>query len=375
MKRDITNIWKNIQELDLRPIRESAERYVKIALIGEEGVGKRTLAEQMRNDPDRPEVRTMSPLMITDLDGAIQIGDVDMIILMVDATAATMVREQNLLDSSYLKTKNMIIFYNKVDLLPDEKPVIPWLEISGANKLYGSAQDRDFLLKVFAPTVVAGLPELQLALGRRFPLFRESIAHNLINDTCLANAAYSLGTGLAEIVPVLDIPLNIADFIVLTKAQALLVYKLGLALGLSKDWQYYIGEFGSVVGSGFIWRQIARQLVGLIPVWGIVPKVAVAYSGTYVVGHVVLQWYLTGRHVSRKRMGEISRQAFKQGKKVARNLLAKMPRPSLIRRKGKVLPPLSTDQICHNCGTANDFDANFCKNCGESLLQEAGKVK
>jgi uncharacterized protein (DUF697 family) len=375
MKRDITNIWKNIQELDLRPIRELAERYVKIALIGEEGVGKRTLAEQMRNDPDRPEVRTMSPLMIADLDGADQIGDVDMVILMVDATSATMVQEQNLLGSSYFKTKNPIIFYNKVDLLPGEKPMIPWLEASGAIKIYGSTQDRDFLVKVFAPAVIAGLQEYQLALGRRFPLFREPIARNLINDTCLANAAYSLGTGLAEIVPILDIPLNIADFIVLTKAQALLVYKLGLALGLSKDRQYYLGEFGSVVGSGFIWRQIARQLVGLIPVWGIVPKVAVAYSGTYVVGHVVLQWYLTGGHVSRKRMREISRQAFKKGKEVARNLLAKMPRPSLKRRNRNELPAPSTDQNCLNCGTANDLDANFCKNCGESLLHQAGKVK
>jgi uncharacterized protein (DUF697 family) len=40
-----------------------------------------------------------------------------------------------------------------------------------------------------------------------------------------------LSTSLAELVPVLNIPFTIADMVVITKAQAFLVYRLGLSLG------------------------------------------------------------------------------------------------------------------------------------------------
>jgi uncharacterized protein (DUF697 family) len=128
--------------------------------------------------------------------------------------------------------------------------------------------------------------------------------------------------------------------IVLTKSQAFLVYKLGLALGFSTRWQDYLAEFGSVIGGGFLWRQLARSLVGLIPVWGIVPKVAVSYAGTYVVGNTVLQWYLTGRHLSPRQMRQLYQQAFARGKESARRMLAKVRRPRLNRSKpAEQLPP------------------------------------
>jgi uncharacterized protein (DUF697 family) len=187
--------------------------------------------------------------------------------------------------------------------------------------------------------------------------------------------------------------------IILTKAQAFLVYKLGLVFGFSLNWQDYITEFGSVIGGGFVWRQMARMLVGLIPVWGIVPKVAVSYAGTYVVGHVVLQWYLTGRKITRQQIGDLYKQAFDRGKSYARTLIAKAPRPRLGRaRKPKTLgfgsPPsaasgeiiLSEDtpilmeetdsapasqpderRVCSECGKINAPDASFCQYCGKPL--------
>ena len=172
----------------------------------------------------------------------------------------------------------------------------------------------NFIQRSLVPAILELLPDLHLALGRQFPLFRLTVAHQLINETCFSNTAYALSTGLAEIVPVLDIPLNVTDMIVLTKSQAFLVYKLGLALGFSTRWQDYLAEFGSVIGGGFLWRQLARSLVGLIPVWGIVPKVAVSYAGTYVVGNTVLQWYLTGRHLSPARCGSFISRPLPRGK-------------------------------------------------------------
>lgn len=386
MKFNPITVWKNIQELDLRPIRESAEQELNLALVGAPGVGKRTLAAQLRVDPRRPDQRTMTQILLADLDMGEQATHADLIILLVDVRAADVSREQALLNDWRKAEKNILIFYNKLDTLPEKEGIIPWLEAGKTPKIYGSALDIKFLQGEFALALIRALPDYPLALGRRFPLMREPIARELIQQTCLTNVTYSVGTGLAEIVPILDIPLNIADIVVLTKAQAMLVYKLGLAFGLPKDWQYYIGEFGSVIGTGFLWRQIARSLVGLIPVWGIVPKVAVAYSGTYVVGHTVLAWYLTGRHITRKQLGEMSRQAFEQGKTMARNILKKAPkikRPRLGRGKKEVpalpageveieLPatPVATPTlsvICPQCATPNDEDALFCKHCGGKL--------
>jgi len=48
------------------------------------------------------------------------------------------------------------------------------------------------------------------------------------------------------------------------------------------------------IGSGFLFRQGARQLVGLIPVAGIVPRVAVAYAGTLAIGKTVVAWTTYG---------------------------------------------------------------------------------
>ena len=42
--KDLYNTWKNLKEVDLRPIRESALTPVKLAIIGRPGVGRHTLA-------------------------------------------------------------------------------------------------------------------------------------------------------------------------------------------------------------------------------------------------------------------------------------------------------------------------------------------
>ena len=234
--------------------------------------------------------------------------------------------------------------------------------------VWGSALDSDFLVRTFAPPVIELLPEKLLGLGRNFPLFRTTIANYLINDACLSNAAYALSTGLAETVGVFNLPITVADLVVLTKTQAYLVYKLGLALGYTTRWQDYVAEFGSVLGSGFIWRQLARTLVGWIPVWGILPKVAVSYAGTYVVGHGVLQWYLTGRHISKNQIQQLYIQAFARGKNIAQKLIQKAPHPRLPKPKVRLaLPAKKRKTACLYCGKPDAGDGNFCKWCGMPL--------
>jgi uncharacterized protein (DUF697 family) len=363
---DLFNIWKNLKEVDLRPIRESALSPVKLAIVGRPGVGRHTLADQMRRDPQRPERKTQTALLISDLSSPDRAIAAELIILILDATANDFSQEQALAKKWFDAGKKVLTFVNKIDLLGNQ-PLVSSSEGWPVERvLHGSVLAPVFMQLEFIPVIMELLPERHLALGRQFPLFRVAIAQQLINETCFTNAVYSFSTGVAEIVPIFDIPLNITDTIVLTKAQAFLVYKLGLSLGFSTRWQDYLGEFGSVIGGGFVWRQLSRMLIGLIPIWGIVPKVAVAYSGTYVVGHVVLQWYLTGRHITKQQMRALYTQALMNGKKVAQGMLSRLPRPRLGRRKTPQLPVLNT-KICPFCMKPNTPDANFCQYCGQSF--------
>lgn len=364
--KDITNLWKNVGELDLRPLAEAAQKMIKISIVGTPGVGRHTLADQLRTDPARPQNQTQTPVVISDLQPPDWVEESEVIILMLDATAKDFSREQALATQWVQAHKKVLVFANKIDLLGPGQVLQGWNQWQTEHLVYGSAKDPASLAKTFVPAVLEMTPNQHLALGRQFPLFRVPIAHELIDDTCFSNAAYSFSTGLAEIIPVLDIPLNVADMVVLTKAQAFLVYKLGLEFGFSVHWQDYVTEFGSVVGGGFMWRQLARSLIGLIPVWGIVPKVAVAYAGTYVVGNAILQWYLTGRKLSRAQMRDIYAQAIERGKAFAQQLAAKAPRPRFGRRKAAL--PAPAGNACPNCSKINAPDARYCQYCGLPIV-------
>ncbi len=298
-------------------------------MVGAPGSGKHTLAGQMRSDPSRPDVHTQSPLALITIEADTPAPVANLIIVMVDATRTDFSEEQYLVKKWSEAGKNVLAFINKIDQVGGNLPTDTspgWL---AARVISASAWDSASLQKEFVPAVLELLPQLHIALGRQFPLFRVTVANQLINETCFSNAAYSFSTGLAEIVPVLDLPLNLTDLVVLTKSQAFLAYKLGLLVGFSIHWQDYVTEFGGVIGGGFVWRQAARSLIGLVPGWGIIPKAAVAYSGTYVVGHAILGWYLSGRHLSAKQMRDLSIQAFTRGKEFARKLGNKLPKRQL----------------------------------------------
>jgi uncharacterized protein (DUF697 family) len=385
--RSISSVWKNIGEVDLRPIREDALREIQIAIVGELGSGRQVLADHLRQDPSREGTRVETPILILDLDQADQAQEADLIIILVDAAQSGFGRQRELARGWTNSGKKVLVFYNTSGAGSSEaelkKPERSLDSVWNAHHLLvGMADDAQFLVKQLAPAVMRMLPKDLLPLARRYPLFRVPVANDLISDTSLSNAAYAFSTGLAEIVPILNIPLNVTDMIIITKAQAFLAYKLGLALGLSTRWQDYVREFGGVIGSGFLWRQLARSLIGLIPVIGIIPKAAVAYSGTFVVGQAILRWYLTGRHISPRQVRENYRLAYWRGRATALDWFSKSRRLRLPRR-GRAKAALAASQAppsqavppaartCPNCGRENASDAMFCQYCGQPLALQS----
>ena len=163
----------------------------------------------------------------------------------------------------------------------------------------------------------------ELALARHLPAFRSTVSRSLIDETALANAVYSFGTGIAEIYPLADIPLNVADMMVLTKNQALMSYKIALAMGLTADFRQVMPQLAAVVGGAFLFRQAARGLIGLVPGFGLVPKVGVAFAGTYATGEAIHRWCAYGERVTGRALREMYDSAVVRGKTVARSLLGR----------------------------------------------------
>jgi len=163
-------------------------------------------------------------------------------------------------------------------------------------------------------------PDRRLSLARQFPPLRPCAFNTLIDETAKANATYSLSTGLAEVVPVLGVPLTIGDIIVLTKNQLLMSYRIAMAAGKPGRASELIGEIIGVLGGGLLFRQIARQLAGMLPVVGVVPKVAVAYGGTWAIGRAVTVWATEGRRLTGERLRQLSREGLARGRQVAGSL-------------------------------------------------------
>jgi hypothetical protein len=81
-------------------------------------------------------------------------------------------------------------------------------------------------------------------------------------------------------------------------------------------------EMASLVAGAFGWRALARELVGHIPMGGgLIPKAAVAFAGTYVVGASLERYYRIGYGLTREERKAAYENAFERGKSVARAFL------------------------------------------------------
>lgn len=195
--------------------------------------------------------------------------------------------------------------------------------------------DADGLDAVAEAIVTAAPPALRIALARQLPPLRPRVVSALIEETARTNALYSLTTGLAEIVPVLNAPLNLADVVVLTKNQLLMSYRVALAAGKRGKGRELLGEVVGVIGGGLLLRQAGRQLIGLVPGAGLVPKVAVSYAGTVAIGRAVAAWAVGGERLTKESVRAFYREAWQRSKEVAKDLVARAraARPRLPRRR------------------------------------------
>jgi len=291
---DFGNIWKTVREVDVNAIRHEAERDATVVCVGQTA-GLWWMDHFLREGPNRyplgPDQLALVPLaeasVYLDLVRAAEV-----LIVALDAAAPLDTDELAGLQilSTAARPKQVVMVFSEAAGAPT-----PW----PASLDWGSATRVDPQSPGAAATVcgavLSALPrEARLAAARRLPGLRPWFSARLTSEVSMSNAAFALASGVPSMVPILGIPISAADTVILTKNQALMVYRLALACGAPPDFRRRMIEITPVVGGAVVWRQIAGALVGLVPGYGIVPKTAVAFGGTYVVGLAATRWYETG---------------------------------------------------------------------------------
>ena len=322
---DLASGFKTLREIDLNAIRNQAEEPFHIAIVGTSGVGKSTLINQLLSGPGTPGSVLPGAISEHQLDQEIFLESCSLLILLLDASQPNHFPEPPILDKLRSYHVPTIICYNKIDLVQDTQALTTnyafgWLssEVTAI-----SASTRETVFHNLVPVMMRIYKGREIVLARHLPMLREPVSRKLIEDTSFINAAYSLASGLAEMDIVLTLPFNVGDMVVLTKNQVLMAYRIALAFELPSDWRQTIPKLTTVVGTGFLWRTIARQLVGLVPVIGVIPKVAVAYAGTYAIGQAIYRWCDNNEKVSSQTLKAMYSKALVRGREVAHSIMSR----------------------------------------------------
>jgi uncharacterized protein (DUF697 family) len=176
----------------------------------------------------------------------------------------------------------------------------------------GTGPEDEKALEALRRLMMDRLPDRAPAFGRAFRPFRDAAVRAVVDETSKANAQFALVSNIPAVVPIIgSLAAAGADFLVLTKNQVLLMFKIAAIHGrdLHDHWGI-MRELMPVVGAGLFWRTVAREMASFIPfAAGTVPKVAIAYAGTVAVGRGADFFYQTSRKPSREQFQGYYRQA------------------------------------------------------------------
>lgn len=174
--------------------------------------------------------------------------------------------------------------------------------------------------------VLKNRPDLAVPLARRLIPFRPEVSHRVIKKVARENALFALATAVPDIVPFISLPWAIGEFAsdtaVLTANQIRMSFILAAASDHDVGYREQKGEIASIVLGAFGWRAMARELVGHIPLGGgLIPKAAIAYAGTRVVGLSIERFYRVGQGYTREERRSAYEDALERGKQIVAALL------------------------------------------------------
>ena len=136
-----------------------------------------------------------------------------------------------------------------------------------------------FPLEEIGAVLARRLGDAAIPLAARLPVLREPVCDALVARFSKRNAVIAA----AVFIPGVDLP-------ILTLNELRLVTRIALAHGAELDGSRF-PELLGVVGAGFGFRAIARELLDAIPVAGWAVKAGVAYGGTRAIGEAAVRYF------------------------------------------------------------------------------------
>ena len=309
---NIAQFWRLTRELDVQGLRASFERPVNLRVLGSDLALAQRVARLIEPDPAESGEVSAGVLITQSRERA------DAYVAAIGGPLETEARRA------------------LSDLSVSETPVIVVQTEGAAGMLVlgipedhiitiGAAEGDDVVRDRLFRALVLAAPDVMLSAGRRHALLREPVAEHLIRDTSRVNAQFAAVSSLPANIPILGGMVgDVADMLVLTKNQVLLLFKLAGLYGRDLELgRQLLVEIMPVVGGAFVWRSTARALVGLLPgLLGLLPKTLVAYTGTYVVGQTARYYYRFGR----KPPPEFIRELRAEAARLARETMTRIQR-------------------------------------------------
>ena len=133
-------------------------------------------------------------------------------------------------------------------------------------------------------------------LAAHLPALRRTYCDHVV----LTNATQNAAIGAVIFVPGADMP-------AMTINQVRMILKIATAFGEELGPDRAI-EILSVVGTGFVFRALARQALDFVPGFGWALKGAVGFSGTVAMGQAAIAYFEAGAPLRVSRMQRISSQ-------------------------------------------------------------------
>ena len=168
--------------------------------------------------------------------------------------------------------------------------------------------------------------DLAVPLARHLQPFRRPTANHVIAKVARENALFAIATALPDIVPILSLPWAAGEFAsdtaVLTANQIRMAFLLAAASNREVGYREQRNEIGSIIAGAFGWRALARELAGKIPLGGgILPKAAIAWAGTLVVGMSLERYYRIGYSYTAAERRAAYEDALRRGREIAAGLV------------------------------------------------------
>lgn len=284
MKKDEKRLKKSpvkIKEIlnVVKQVKEEADNKINIFIVGENKTGRKTLKsylEQGRKDS--------GIFKILDLLNDYEFDKKSDFILFLHDASKDLNENVVLFLNRIAKNKiRFVVVLNKIDICSNFKDRFKNISESlniDPDKIVPVSLSGDIGIDdKLIPEILKSNKASSIFLAGKLPVFRDSAAESIINQIALVNSLI----GGVSLIPGSDMPL-------LTFNQIKMVLRIAALYGeeLSVD---RATEIILTIGGGFIFREIARQLLTFIPGPGWIIKGGVAYSGTVALGKAAESYF------------------------------------------------------------------------------------